>query len=594
MPPLDVPPQGHRGVDDISAHGAVELFIARMGDLPENRRHRSDLLNIGELCRRLDGTPLAIELAASRAATLGPEEVLARLDNRLALLTGGRRTALPRHQTLSATLDWSYQLLPEWEQRLLRSVAIFPARFTLEAAVAIASGDDAPALRVAEGISNLADKSLIDFDNSTSVARWRLLETTRIYALARLTESGEVATVMRRQAEFFCGLFQGTATRPELKSIGAAMSGFAREIDNVRAALDWAFSMGGDSTLGVRLTAAYVPVWLSLSLVNECLSRSGQALAALEQQPPEDLRKLMQLHTALGWQQMSGVPVAGGTPSWRAVLRIAEEIGDIDHQLQALWALWVDCKNGGRPRDGLALADRFVALAVKSDQPANRFVGERIRGKSLHMLGRHTEARICIERMLEHHVPSAESGHFLRAYFDQKIIAYNTIARISWIDGHQERALKEVEDNIQRAADLGHRLSMASVLAECGCPVAFLSGDLDLCERYTADLREESAPRTLDVWNTFAECFSGDLLIRRGQVEAGVDRLRAGIEKLRRANFMVYHQTQFLSALASGLAKSGQVEKAHRALDHALDECARTGEAWFLPELIVSGARSPF
>jgi hypothetical protein len=174
-------------------------------------------------------------------------------------------------------------------------------------------------------------------------------------------------------------------------------------------------------------------------------------------------------------------------------------------------------------------------------------------------------------------VPSGESGHFLRAYFDQKIIAYNTIARISWIEGHQERALKEVDDNIQRATDLGHHLSMASVLAECGCPVAFLSGDLDLCERYTADLREESAPRTLDVWNTFAECFSGDLLIRRGQVEAGVDRLRAGIEKLRRANFMVYHQTQFLSALASGLAKSGQVEKAHRALDHALDECARTG-----------------
>jgi hypothetical protein len=104
-------------------------------------------------------------------------------------------------------------------------------------------------------------------------------------------------------------------------------------------------------------------------------------------------------------------------------------------------------------------------------------------------------------------VPSGESGHFLRAYFDQKIIAYNTIARISWIEGHQERALKEVDDNIQRATDLGHHLSMASVLAECGCPVAFLSGDLDLCERYTADLREESAPRTLDVWNTFAECF---------------------------------------------------------------------------------------
>ena len=585
VPPLDVPPQGPRSTDDISAHSAVELFIARMGDQPANRRHDSDLLKIGELCRRLDGMPLAIELAASRAATLGPEQVLAHLDDRFALLTGGRRTALPRHQTLGATLDWSYELLPEWEKRLLRSLAVFPAGFALDAAVNVASREDVPALRVAEGIANLAEKSLVDLDKSTSVARWRLLETTRIYALARLAEAGEVATVMRRQAEFFCGLFQTTAARLELKSIGPVMSGFAREIDNVRAALDWSFSIGGDSALGVRLTAAYVPVWLSLSLVDECLSRSGQALAALEREPPEDLRELMHLHTALGWQQMSGVPVAGGTTSWRAVLRIGEEIGDIDHQLHALWALWVDCKNGGRPRDGLSLADRFVALAEKSAQFANRFVGERIRGKSLHMLGRHTEARVCIERMLSHHVPSAESGHFLRSYFDQKIIAYNTIARISWIEGHQERALKEVEDNIQRAIDLGHHLSMASVLAECGCPVAFLSGNLDLCERYTAQLREESRPRALDVWNTFAECFSGELLIRRGQVEAGINRLGAGIEKLRRANFVVYHQTQFLSALASGLAKCGQIERAHRALDDALDECTRTGEAWFLPEL---------
>src|SRR5262249_26314811 len=135
--PLDAPPHQERNADNILGYGAVQLFIARMSALDQDFTPDDEsLATIAAICRRLDGIPLAIELAASRAATLGMREVASRLDDRFELLTGGHRTALPRHQTLRATLDVSYQLLPEPERRLLRRLAVFPAGFTPEAAAA--------------------------------------------------------------------------------------------------------------------------------------------------------------------------------------------------------------------------------------------------------------------------------------------------------------------------------------------------------------------------------------------------------------------------------------------------------------------------
>jgi predicted ATPase len=145
---------------------------------------------IAAICRRLDGIPLAIELAAARAAVLGVEEVAAHLDDRFRILTGGRRTALPRHQTLRATLDWSYELLSEPERVILRRLAVFAGVFRLEAASAvIASSEIAPA-EVVDGIANLVAKSLVTGVAGSTVARYRLLDTMRAYGLEKLAESG--------------------------------------------------------------------------------------------------------------------------------------------------------------------------------------------------------------------------------------------------------------------------------------------------------------------------------------------------------------------------------------------------------------------
>src|SRR5262249_15906008 len=158
-------------------------------------------------CRHIDGIPLAIEFAASRAATLGVQHVAKGLGDRFALLTRGWRTALPRHQTLRAALDWSYELLTEAEQFLLRHLAVFAGEFTPEAAAAITSEVSLAGETSEETLANLVAKSLVAFDAVADTGRWRLLETIRAYAYGKLAETGELDAAARRHAIYYSDLF---------------------------------------------------------------------------------------------------------------------------------------------------------------------------------------------------------------------------------------------------------------------------------------------------------------------------------------------------------------------------------------------------
>jgi predicted ATPase len=201
VPPLDVPRPHQEESDIVLGHSAVQMFIARMRALdPVFSPHSESLRVIADICRRLDGMPLAIEFAVARAAVLGLELVLTGLDERFGLLSGGRRTALARHQTLRATLDWSYELLPETERCLLRRLGIFAAGFTLEAANAVMSDQSHTAQVVLEELTNLVAKSLVELDGPAPSGRWRLLQTTRAYALEKLVQRGEMDQIARRCA----------------------------------------------------------------------------------------------------------------------------------------------------------------------------------------------------------------------------------------------------------------------------------------------------------------------------------------------------------------------------------------------------------
>ena len=201
---LQVPGWDEGSVNQLATYSAVELFVARTKALDD--RFALDPVNlsaVAAISRRLDGIPLAIELAASRAATLGVHQVASSLKNRLDLLTGSRRTSLPRHRTLRAALDWSYELLPDEERRLLRCLAIFPGLFDLGDAAAVVQGDD-----LIDGLSNLIEKSLVIAETRGKLALYKLLGTTRLYALEKLGAAGEREAASRRHADYYRELLE--------------------------------------------------------------------------------------------------------------------------------------------------------------------------------------------------------------------------------------------------------------------------------------------------------------------------------------------------------------------------------------------------
>jgi predicted ATPase len=278
--PLDVPTPDQEDPNIVFGHSAVQLFIAGAGALGvEFAPLGQTPLAIAAICQRLDGIPRAIEFAAARAAMLGPGQVLDHLDERFELLISGRRTALPRHQRLRATLDWSYDLLPDPERRLLRHLAVFVGGFTLEAATAVTGIEGQVASTTVEDIANLVAKSLVTLDGSALADRWRLLDTIRAYALEKVAESGEAEQVAHRHAAFFLDVAAS-------ESVIQDMVRYGREIDNIRAALDWAFLPDGDVSTGLALTVAVVPLWIQTSLMEECRQRIEQALGRLALRRP--------------------------------------------------------------------------------------------------------------------------------------------------------------------------------------------------------------------------------------------------------------------------------------------------------------------
>ena len=279
VPPLDVPAVGQEAPDHILGHGAVELFITRTAAMNTNQTLRTeDLAAVAAICRQLDGIPLAIELAAASAATLGVSQVAAGLRDRFALLTRGRRAALARQRTLRATIDWSHELLPESEQLLLRRLAVFHGGFTLAAAVAVMADAARDATAVMDGIANLVAKSLVALDTTRGVTRWYLLDTIRAYALEKLAGHGERETAARHHATYFRDLFPRSAMVSGGGEPENCQRGKYRDIDNVRAALDWCFSPGGDRAIGVDLTVGY---GMGLPIVVVATGAGGQSLDLL-------------------------------------------------------------------------------------------------------------------------------------------------------------------------------------------------------------------------------------------------------------------------------------------------------------------------
>lgn len=286
VPPLSLPePQPWRSPNTereafsvYEQSEAVQLFAARAASSAAFTLTGQNAAWVADICRRLDGLPLAIELAAARTRAFSVREIAERLDDRFRLLSIGPRTVAPRHQTLEATLDWSYDLLPPNEQRVLRGLAVFAGGWTVEAAEAVCTVEVEPT-EVLPVLANLVDKSLVVVDQSAHETRYRYLETIRTYAQLKLEKAHEIVQARDCHLEFFVHWAEAGATQLAGPEQPLWITRFATEHDNLRAAFEWSLVNKTTSEKGLRLAAACGHFWRLRSLFSEGRSRITAALA---------------------------------------------------------------------------------------------------------------------------------------------------------------------------------------------------------------------------------------------------------------------------------------------------------------------------
>jgi predicted ATPase/DNA-binding winged helix-turn-helix (wHTH) protein len=505
LPTLAAPPPNEAlTAASAFAFPAVRLFVERaMAALDSFDLTDANAAIVAVLCNQLDGIPLAIELAASRIDVFGAAELAADLHDGLNLLQRGRRTAVPRHQTLRAALNWSFELLSHGEQTILARLSVFRSPFDMEAAATVVADDAISRANVIDGITDLTAKSLVAANVSGSTTYFYLLETTRAYAAEKLIEPMPVA---QRHAQHFAAFFERAEADCETCPMPVFLEAYGRRIEDVRSALDWAFSAGGDGAVGVALTVASAPVWLRLSLLEEYKGRLERGIQFLSRMSKPNLRQMMKLNAALGIAILNtNGSISNMGEAFGKALDIAEDVGDLSYQMKALWGLFVERCMVGDYAVGATIARRFAAAAERLSLPIS--VGDRLLGLALHHCGRHAEARLHVERVIRIARLTPQVPRSSGFGYDDRTAAGTQLSRILWIQGFADQATSAARDVIADAVSQDHAPSICFALAMAACPIAFWIGDRDTSRRYVDLLLERSNKSSLAFWRGWGLSF---------------------------------------------------------------------------------------
>ncbi|MEX3842901.1 winged helix-turn-helix domain-containing protein [Paraburkholderia sp. BR10882] len=584
---LESPPDtAHVTIDAARRYPAVELFIERAiaarGDFEPSDE---DAPVVAQICRRLDGIALAIELAATRLDAFGIRELHDLLDDRFSALAQGRRTAPERQRTLLATLDWSHQLLPAVERVVLRRLGIFPGIFSLASAAAVVGDENLPYPSVIDAVASLVSKSMLSANVANDPLRYRLLDTTRDYARRKLADANELDLVSRRHAGHFHDLYARVTDcwnrPPDIRWLANHIP----TIDDVRAALNWAFSAQGDSSLGIALTVAAIPAWIRLSSLDECRSRIEHALYRADARSPTLDRHRMKLYTALAAAALyTRGMVSQVDAACTAALAIAERLDDKEYQLRSLFAACCGLVYSGRHRaaDDRLLKFRSIANGTQNETAISE--GNRLTAFAWHHMGKQTEARRLLERVLEwydspHHQSQLSANHVSGSEGTRSLMA-----SVLWTLGCPERALKEARQALFDAQESGHTLTIGYVLVFAFVPLALYAGDLASAEGALITLQDTVAKHGLALFEAMARGLHGAFLVEK-ENPAGLPILLEALAQLEREHIGMRYP-MFAGMYARGLLRFGDHARALAAIEDALAWSKAHEELWCISELV--------
>jgi predicted ATPase/DNA-binding winged helix-turn-helix (wHTH) protein len=506
-PPIAVPDRAQA-----LTFSALQLFVERAMASHDSFELTDDELPLAiEICRRLDGIPLAIELAAAQVSGLGLSGLLTQLQGSFRLLTQGCQSTLGRHQTLRATLDWSFELLNACEQTCLRRLSVFRGGFTLESAAAVIVGEHIEPQAVFGSITQLVAKSLLNVEVGDEEVFYRLLDTTRSYALEKLDQAADLPDTRKRHAERCLALMNQAQHDWELIPTRTWIQRYARGLEDIRSALDWCFNAQGPQALAIRLTAASTPLWQELSLLKEHGQYVRKALSLLDATSDPCPQLKIALHLALG---SSCYHTQGGTAetieAFVSARTLAKQCNDLAGQLRAVSGHMAVNLCSANYQMALEQSRQFDRLGLHGDAVLSLSM-HRLRVLALHFSGDQQQARINAEQVLQR---MAQSGHLNRftygfgVHYDQSVAALTILARILWLQGQPEQAWHTARQALDIATQINHGTSICYTLALAGCLIAHYNGDSPTARELLRLLLEQAQKHSVLLFYTWARHYA--------------------------------------------------------------------------------------
>ncbi len=544
------------------------------------------------ICRRLDGMALALELAAVRVATHGLHAAARQLEERFSLGWAGRRTALPRQQTLQAMLDWSYDLLTPDQRIVLERLCVFVGPFSVDAALEVVADATLGSDAVVSALDELVAKSLIAPDRMRGAGSYRLLEMTRAYARQKLQTRGDEAVnaAARRHAAYFLAELEAIAAQDE--DVLQDPRPLRQQLGNIRSALDWSFGPEGNNRIGVRLAAASTAIFLNLSHYVECQGWCARALEAIEDNQRGTALE-MELQGALGLALMfsRGSTRPAGQALSRA-LEVATALDDPWGQLRMLGRLHIYHERIGDCAITMQHALRAVSIAESMEEAEAIGVARSLSGISHYLAGDQRQAKRDLELSLAV-CPVLSRNRMLYYGFDHRNRSTIALARSLWLGGYAQRAIAMS----QQAVELATRLDQPVTLCIALIWDYALQGwrdDLDGAEEALTRFAACAQTNALGPYMVAAEGFRGDLAIRRGQRDYGggsaIEAVEQSLARLRAARYELL-TTNFSIAQARGLLLEERWREAEALVDTTIARCNAIGEGFAMPELLGLKAR---
>jgi len=584
IPPLEFPPDNlEPTVDTVLRYPAVQLLVRRVA-----ARTRSFVLTdeeapfVAELCRMLDGIPLALELAAGQAASLGLKNTVLLLVSRLELLKLGHRTVISRHRTLKAAMDWSYDLLSDAERVVFRRIAPFVGHFTLDGARYVAGELAVGTTEIFDAIVGLVEKSLLVSRLDGALAQYRLLDTTRAYALDKLEEHGEFDAILRRHAEYVAGYLasQRAVLFAPLQDKGA--SARSSLLGNIRIALEWSFGPHGDGEIATSLAAASTQLFLESSLLIECRVWAERAIARLGVQH-KNSRREMEIYASLSVALMH---TEGSSRRVREAFSRALDIAvlqqDRASELRLLSGLFMYYRWNVDINGTLEIASRSRKVALRTNDPDDMALAETMLGSANHLAGNHVVAVKHFESGLGYSTTGSRfrAGQYL---FHHSSLLLVGMAHCLMFRGLLDQSLEYARLALEEGERSGHPATLCRSLSLV-LPVYLTVADFPRSEQYIAQLTELSAAYSLKPYSAVATGLRGRWLLLKNDLSGGIALLKRALAELQAQSHEMLNM-DFVCELGAGLIAIGEHQEALAMILNAIDVQHRGGKFLYMPAL---------